>query len=338
MTTFNVSDVKLCQQRLGSFEIKDSIQLLTKKPIEACGALQSKLVKNQKPMNSLLLAMHMAFKDHYPLILSPDDVWITIMQGLALHVDVNAENLRNQFVQHQDKFTLTHENAYQKGSADNDWPSSFKWFSERIQEIIGKKHALIVSDFSTTGLLERIVSEIVLLYVVKNYFDYREDTKCGIPEITLLGTAEDWKSIRSRTEFLNEFGLSWWTDHLIPVLDEFVAAKNGSANNHFWTSLYHWKNASGGEQISGYVNSLFPYVQNREKTGFTKQNDNLHGKWGFSPGEFPIGISIVPFVWNYLGTKYDMDFLGGFVGVSQDPDFYSVRPALGWAVRDRPRS
>ncbi len=27
---------------------------------------------------------------------------------------------------------------------------------------------------------------------MKKYFDYREMTECGIPEVKLLGTVEDW--------------------------------------------------------------------------------------------------------------------------------------------------
>lgn len=335
MTTFNVSKVKMRTQKLGGFDAKDSIQMLTKKPVEACGAsISGKLVKQYHPINCLLSAMHMAFKDHYPLTLAPDDVWLTIVQGLALHVDNNAEKLRKRFVKHNDKITLEYDSNFTKGSPDNDWPSSFKWFSGKIQEHIGKKHALIVSDFSTTGPVERAVSEIVLMDVVKHFFDFRVMTLCGIPEITLLGSVEDWKSIRTRAEALSEFGLSWWTDHLLPVLDQFVAAANGRVNQEFWTSLYHWHDGSGGERISGHVSALFPYLQDHRMQTYTVQNDF---KYGRNPSDFSLGISIVPFVWKHLGTEYEMDFLGGVVGVSQDPDSFAVRPALGWAVRDRPK-
>ena len=47
-----------------------------------------------------------------------------------------------------------------------------------------------------------------------------------------------------------------------------------------------------------------------------------------------MGLTRVAWDWNYLGTMFDMEFLGGFVGYTQDPDTYALRPALGWAVRD----
>lgn len=50
--------------------------------------------------NLFVKAVHAAFFDHHPLILSPDIIWLTIAQGLAHHVDQNAEELRDQFVRH----------------------------------------------------------------------------------------------------------------------------------------------------------------------------------------------------------------------------------------------
>jgi hypothetical protein len=56
---------------------------------------------------------------------------------------------------------------------------------------------------------------------------------------------------------------------------------------------------------------------------------------GIAPAvAIPAGLSRVPFVWDYLGTKLPMQFVAGFVGVAQDEDTLAVRPAIGWAVGD----
>jgi uncharacterized protein DUF4419 len=55
---------------------------------------------------------------------------------------------------------------------------------------------------------------------------------------------------------------------------------------------------------------------------------------GFSAGSFPIGLAKVPFRWNYLERFFDMEFLGGFVGVAQDQETLTLRPEIGWAVRE----
>lgn len=48
----------------------------------------------------------------------------------------------------------------------------------------------------------------------------------------------------------------------------------------------------------------------------------------------PAGLARVPFRWDYLDRAFDMEFLCGFVGVSQDGATGAVRPEIGWAVRE----
>jgi hypothetical protein len=47
-------------------------------------------------------------------------------------------------------------------------------------------------------------------------------------------------------------------------------------------------------------------------------------------------MSKAPFLWNYLERSFDMEFLGGFVGVAQDQETLTLRPEIGWAVRESP--
>ena len=55
---------------------------------------------------------------------------------------------------------------------------------------------------------------------------------------------------------------------------------------------------------------------------------------GPRPAEIPSGMSKAPFRWDYLDRCFDMEFLGGFVGVAQDPESLTLRPEIGWAVRE----
>jgi hypothetical protein len=59
--------------------------------------------------------------------------------------------------------------------------------------------------------------------------------------------------------------------------------------------------------------------------------------WGPRISDLPSGISRAPFHWDYLDRSFDMEFLGGFVGVSQDKDTLTVKPEIGWAVREGPK-
>jgi hypothetical protein len=53
------------------------------------------------PYNPLISAAHRAIAQHRPLVLSPDIIWLTIAQGLAIHINVHAEQFRDQSVDYK---------------------------------------------------------------------------------------------------------------------------------------------------------------------------------------------------------------------------------------------
>lgn len=175
-------------------------------------------------MNPFVDAVYRSYAQHYPLVLSPDDVWVAIAQGFATHVNENAEALRNRFVSHKGK-KLLHLDlpGFAKGSDSNPWDTVLGKFSNLIAENIGpEQRNLVVSAFTTTG----------------------------------------------------------------PIENEWVA---GVARGH--------------------------HV-------------------GPTTNQFPVGMTKVPWKWEYLGGTFNMEFLGGFLAYAQDPETLALRPVLAWAVRD----
>jgi hypothetical protein len=290
--------------------------------------------------HALMQAIHQSYAEHYPLVLTPDSIWLTIAQGFGHHVNANAETLRKRFVQHEGKqMILIHRNGFIKGNPNNDWAGCFTEFSDGIEKHIGKKRQLIVGDFSTTGSIEKAASELVLMDAMKSYFKYAVRTLCGIPSVTLTGTVDDWRSIRTRAENLAEYDLDWWVKPLLPVLDKFVATAEGNPDIQFWDSLYKESGGSGGPYCNGWCNVFFPYLEGRR--GVLTANKNLEksldtkSHFGTTMDQYPNSLSKVAFKWEMYGeVTYDMEFLGGLVGVHQDEQSLALEPIVGWAVRD----
>ena len=90
------------------------------------------------------------------------------------------------------------------GASAEEWETFvFPEFSKQIREYIGDKtHDAIVANFTTTTPAAKAASEITLMAAMKNYFSYGMMTLCGIPDITLLGTLEDWTALRAQAEHL----------------------------------------------------------------------------------------------------------------------------------------
>ncbi|UJR84769.1 DUF4419 domain-containing protein [Sandaracinus amylolyticus] len=359
-TTFAVSRVERARDPLPTIDARDAIESLLRSRVEAWWTpswplarafenrpdfVDEKWVQNPVAIHPFVAAVHAAFDEHRPLELSPDSVWLCIAQGFAMHVQANADRLRAQLVSHQGRETLAvRRDDFVLGATDNPWPEVFSALSAQVAERTGDLHALVVSDFSTTDATSRAVSEIALLAAAQPYFAYQLISLCGIPEITLTGTPDDWRAIERRAAALARFDLSWWTSALAPVLAQFTRASQGEVDLAFWQSLYKLKDASGGPYVTGWINVLLPYLVGDSRVvirnpSLESWQQGLSSSFGGGPttDALPSGVSCVPFLWKYLATEHRMEFVGGFAGVGQDPATGRVRPELGWAVRSAPR-
>ena len=361
MTTFKVEDVKKSSKRLPR---KDEAGVF----LERCGSVKPEARSGLKhvpfeesgswsPLNNAFIsAVHTAFANHYPLVLSPDAIWLVISQGFANHVNTNAESLRKSFVDHEGKKTIEiilDRGDFVKCSPKNPWGDVLDLFSEGIRRNVGDKtHDLLTPTFSTTGPVERAASQIVLMNCFKEYFLYQMVCICGIPEVTLEGTPEDWSLLRDKALSLGQFDLEWWTVELKPILDQFVEAASGKVDLEFWRRIYKLKEVYGTHSVNGWILDLFPYIGDG-----TRKNHCL-GKWktitlkldkdvkeviSFGIGEdelstesFPPGVVSAPFVWKIpaAGKEYKMKFFAGFMAATQNSKTLAIQPEIGWAVAD----
>jgi hypothetical protein len=318
-------------------------------PVESCSSYHGRLVDldgqhayGRDRSHPLIGALHTAFISHRPVCLSPDIVWLTLTQGLAHHINANAERLRCQFVRHDGKLTvMVRRDDFVKASPENPWPEVFGDFSDAIRSYIGPAHGLLVADYSTTGPVERAASEVVLLDAMQPYFCYELHTLCGIPSITLEGTVEDWRSMARRVQAWEQFGLEWWVRPLLPVLEQFGLAAAGTVDRAFWDSIYKWQGSrgSGSAYTTGWVSTLFPYLNVGEATIALRRNPWLgatRSRGGPGRDQFPGAPAKVPFLWRYFEQTFDMEFIGGLIGIRQDAHTFSLRPEIGWAVREAP--
>lgn len=79
--------------------------------------------------------------------------------------------------------------------------------------------------------------------------------------MTLAGTVEDWKAIRTRSAKFAEYGLETWIEALDPVLDQFIGAKQGTPDVEFWKSMFRYHSGSGPAVLTGWANVFFPYLK-----------------------------------------------------------------------------
>ncbi|KAJ9076248.1 hypothetical protein DSO57_1028141 [Entomophthora muscae] len=295
-------------------------------------------------INGLVEAVNLAYAKHHGLTLSPDHIFIAILQGLAIHINLNPEK-------HKPVLGLTHfaegakeaisivRDEFQLGNFNNDWPGVFPEFQAKIgKQVDSDVFALLSTKFSTSTSLSRPVASMATIDVFKPYFGYRPFGLCGIPEVVLLGTSRDWILLRENAiKLLSKFeGLDFWLKGLIPILDEFVeATSNNNYKMDFWSHIYRPDRASGGTPITGWINGLIPYLQ-REDVFYKNANVTWQKPYkkrrGLDIQNVPSGLKNTPFMYYKDEKGYEMAFVGGFMGVELGIIPNHVTPALGCGI------
>ncbi len=255
-----------------------------------------------------------AFADHRPLVLSPDMVWLLIGQGFSRYVNAHSEELRDKLVHHQGKMVLKVEKDNDVlNPAKGDWAQLLNDFSSMIADNTkGDVADMMTADFSTTGMDERIASQITLMETVKTYFDFwNVAITCGIPTITLEGTPEDWQKVREKARGLSKYGLERWANELDPILAEFVKASEGKPNQAFWENMV--------------MKDRVEKFKSKKWCGGYVPNETTHlDGWflKFFPNEHGYTIAVIP-----------VQLWAGFVGVQVDEKTGALTPKIGWFAR-----
>src|SRR5262245_47253649 len=123
--TFAVDDVTPAIEPLDLWKAHVAVRTMLDSEIESCSDYHSDVVGvHYQP---LLAAVYKAFAEHRPLLLSPDSVWITIAQGVAHHMAIHGERLRDRFVAHQGKLNLVFTaDGWLAGTPENPWHEAFE--------------------------------------------------------------------------------------------------------------------------------------------------------------------------------------------------------------------
>jgi len=347
--TFDVSpQVKLGEPLPSEKEVPDYFVEALPGPVEA-------VWKPPRPLafycdsHSFLEAVSLAFYSHYPLRISPDIFWITLARGFAQHINLHAETFRERFVAHQGKKELWVNRPDFLPGRDNPWEEVFAEFSDQIATQVGKMRDFVICNFSTTGPLERAVSELLVMDTFQSYFAYGAAAGCGIPRITVTGTVDDWKSIRSRAALFGEFGLESWSRALDPILLELINTVSRKPNHEFWRSFFRFDSMSGISLMTGWISALFPYIKDQNNCLTSSPhletweerlraqeakgaNDRWNNPQGLNVNSVPPCMIAVPLKIRWGAIERQARLLGGLMAISQNSATLAVQPECGWAI------
>jgi hypothetical protein len=263
-----------------------------------------------------------------------------IVQGFTQHVLHNAETLRSKFVDFEGKQTLT------VNSRDIDWgaatneelASCFPRFVTKIAEYTGQALIDVLSaNFTTSTAVTIAATQISIMAGMKECFQYIGMVGgSGFPSVTIEGTVEDWVKLQRKAEFLAQYELEWWISELRPIPQEIINTKSGHFNRDFWLFMIrHHEQIDTWDRpyIEGWFLKFFPYTTYGGRSDFTRIKD---------AGALPVEVLTVPIEVMIFIKPTDIaphetrlvELEAGFVGVTQDPVTFNIKPEIGWIIYD----
>jgi hypothetical protein len=335
--TFQVAEVALASEPLGTLKTKAAAEVLLRRRLEAASDYTDDCVANITG-NPLIYAAKFAHSQHRPLVLTPDMIWLTLCQGLVHHADEHWDSVSKQIVKEQFNFNrqiVVPLDDFPMGSAESDWSTMISEISDTARLSIRPEFSsLFTQTFSTSTATTQVALDVAFLSAVQQTFMiYPEAYICGIPAITLKGTASDWRAVREGIERFTPFGLEWWVQRIRTILEQFERAANSDVDVQFWKGLYHKPNSDGFcreiDYVTGWITLLFPYLEYGKTYRVNREfkADNKHPE---QIAAFPSGVRKVS-MRSQGGTVVNL--IGGLIGIRQNPETMALEPKTGWLIQ-----
>lgn len=280
------------------------------------------------PKNGFVKTVIECYNNHHNLVIRPDDIWTAILTQFSFYINKNAEEFRKQFVNFDGKKELVVSINGSIRSAPYD--IFVAKMTEKIHEnlVDGTVKDWILPNFTTTTQNDFLSCGVIFMATMKKYFEFTFCLMCGIPNITLEGTVEDWENIQKRLEKLKAYKLEKWYDMLKLILDQFVAAKKGNVKKDFWNRIcHHTGGGSGPTFISGWLTAFAVF----DEEGIWK--DCGEETWPkIDIDKIPSGIVSVDVNIADSDTEYEGIMFAGHIATEVLEDQFTLKPQIGWGI------
>ena len=187
-----------------------------------------------------------------------DIIYKYFSQKIAMTIDreANHPNVRSFFVNHEGKKRLVVDAG--PSIYHTDYNQFFGEMSRQIRANINKPlyTDAMESDFSSSSPEHKIVSNIMLMYSFKEYFDYVSNLFCGIPGVIMMGKEIDWENMITKLEEVEfilqpieeQLKLAKWFKSSKRVLKELLNTFRGNPNQDWWLRIMtmKYRGGSGG--------------------------------------------------------------------------------------------
>lgn len=308
--------------------------------------------------NDFVNAALLSYNNHKGLTLQPDDILTVISMAVSTTVNEHSEEMRKCLVSFEGKKELTVRTAHEQKTDDE----LFQFFIREMVNLVNKNCSTMFgleSEFTTSTDLTKFVANSILLSTFKKYFDYGFELGCGIPQVTLRGTVDDWNLLARKYNNMKRIFkennwnyLDIWFESMDVILQIFTDMRNlgegivyaPESISHMWSRFITYvPYGSGGQKyLSGWIQLMFPtndiprspnllnlnLTPNYDKYRFYERQDRMK-KWAqICRDEASVPRGTCQFEAKFNETLIEVTT--GFIGCKYDG--ISVYPVLGYYI------
>eukprot|EP01132_Coremiostelium_polycephalum_P003868 gene3868-4820_t len=293
--------------------------------------------------NSFVMSAYEAYSNHHHLVIRPDDVWMAVVIQFCSYVNANSEVLRSRFVDFQgvkEVKIATNGNLFSAG-----YDEMAIRMSDQIAGNIKDPSVRnwVIPSFSTTTYTDRVVGSIALMASMKKYLSFKFKLYCGLPRVTMLGTVDDWKDVKTRIERLKEFDtgdnrMEEWTSMLIPIADQFIESVSGKPDIKWWNRIAHYiSGESGPSYLSGWITCFCVFDDQGQWVGDKHSVDvdlkKYKSEWIYVNSlDIPTGYLSVPLTIDDNGVEFQTEMMAGHMCVNIPNKSSTISPQLDWCI------
>jgi len=192
----------------------------------------------------LFASVLQAYKNHWVLRTSPDDWFFPVIRRIAQEVDENALHPEVEAYLGRGRPKSELRVNFNRG-----FDKMFEELSLQISKnLVTSEYAKVFeANFSTTTPNDRLVSQLILMSSVQKYFNFNTYIACGIPEVELLGTEEDWRNLIVKLQDIKKvlspiagpLGniTSYFDDIVAPVYQNLLNTFLGKPDKVWWNDI-----------------------------------------------------------------------------------------------------
>lgn len=295
--------------------------------------------------SSVIEGYRMAYLKHFPIVLSPNIFWLMILQGFSRHMEINenSKRLRHKFVDFEGQKKIYIESGITNlfMASDEQWNLIIeRLLNETLKNIKIDKTILdkFNKKFSTTTSEAEIANNVTILSSFKKYFIYSINGTCGIPEITIEGTIEDWKLLHEKIIELGNLDeeIVFWTDELKKIIKKIIdTLETKQPDINFYKNIVQNTDKSKEckqDLVNGSIIKFIPYDKDNKKCEFNSPDFD-----GLNIDQIPTQIVNLPFHLKTINKNNNIqececEIYTGFFGVKQDGETLSIKPIIGYAI------